>query len=113
MSLLNCLTRLGKSVDRDDGDFIRERFNHYTEKGMDEGAATRSALQDFTEKMDGELDDIVRQVEDAGGTVNRSTAEQQPMMVFADDELIDANELMENIDNEIKALDEIVRCAYQ
>jgi hypothetical protein len=113
MSLINCLNKLGKAVDKDDADFMRERFNRYTEKGMDETAAAQNAMKDFTDKVDVELDGIVKQVEKAGGKVSREAVEQKPMFIFDGDELVNANDVMKSLDDEITALDDIVRCAYK
>ena len=88
------------------------------DKGASESEAQFLAVRELQEETDTVLDDIVTQVEAAGGTVNRPAAPEQeaimiPTQVGDQLEMVDANELVKSLDDEMGALEDVLRCAYR
>jgi hypothetical protein len=69
MSIRDCLSKL--RIEKGQADEILDEVDALVKKGMDEDAAARQALDSVSARIDASLDDILKQVEGAGGTVNR------------------------------------------
>ena len=107
MSLDKCIKRAGKALNKRDAEQLAADFGRMVDSGMDELEAGHAAIKNLDKSIDLELDDISKQ---AG--ISKDQAEPQPLFVFKDDKLVDANEIMREADEEISALDDIVRCAF-
>lgn len=69
MSIRDCLSKL--RIEKGQADEILDEVDALVKKGMDEDAAARQALDSVSARIDASLDDILKQVEGAGGTANR------------------------------------------
>ena len=112
MSLINCISKSGKSINKADADALEEEFHKLVEGGMDELAAGQAAIKSVSKKIDLELDDVTRQVEAIRGKAEPEEVKSSPLFVMRDDKLVDANEVMKELDDEISALDDIITCAF-
>ena len=112
MSLDKCLRRAGKAIDQKDADFLMQKRGEYIDNGLNELEADRLAIRDLDDQITRDLDDIASLVEQSGGKVQRQ--EQQPAALFVerDGELVDANAAMKEIEDEIKGLDDVIRCTF-
>jgi hypothetical protein len=70
-SLATCIRRAGKALDGGDATAIREIFNDYVADDMEAGVAAERAVSDYLGLMDTERNNIVTQIERAGGRIDR------------------------------------------
>jgi|DEB0MinimDraft_6_1074348.scaffolds.fasta_scaffold57985_2 predicted lactoylglutathione lyase len=114
MNVTDCLNKAGKAINKAEADMIKEKFQEFTAKGMDEAEASFAALKEAQAVVDKEISDVLDKVEKAGGKVNRPEVETKPMPVGeevnGEIQIVDANVKIQQLDEAIEGIDDVLRC---
>ena len=115
MSIVNCLAKAGKLISKEDAEFLKTKSAQLKSQGLNEAEADRAALRELTETADSDLGKVQQQIESAGGVVAKPTQATTPMPIAREVEgelqMVDANEVIAEIDGELSALESVIICA--
>lgn len=109
MSLVNCLKKAGKSVNKSDAEALIQKREELIANGMSESEADSVALRILEDEANARIDDIFKK---AG--VARPVAQVSPgVPVIINDVVHDSNKFISDIDAELDGIESILGCVYK
>lgn len=79
MSLADCIKKAGKALSKSDRMEIEASYKRYVDDGADDASAAMKAIDDLSTSINRQLDDILSQVEAAGGAIKQPDALRDPI----------------------------------
>ena len=107
MSLVNCLKKAGKSIDKKDYDALIQKRDELIAKGVED--ADSVALRILEDEAVAGVDEILTKA----GKVPAKAPVKNGVPVVIDDVVHDSNKFISDVDAEIDGIESILGCVYK